>query len=87
MSEDELKNLIASNAKAIEALTANISEIKEEWHKDRRAMYELLSRLARSQSDFYDTQSDFYRRFDQIEKPEAKMLEILDRYLPPESKN
>ena len=87
MSEDDLKKLIASNAKAIEALTANISEIKEEWHKDRRAMYELLSRLARSQSDFYDIQSDFYRRFDQIEKREAKMLEIIDRYLPPGTEN
>ena len=94
MSEDDLKNLIASNAKAIQALTAgigelktSISEIKEEWHKDRRAMYELLSRLARSQSDFYDIQSDFYRRFDQIEKREAKMLEIIDRYLPPDTEN
>ena len=90
MSEDELRQLIASNAKAIEALNASISEMKQEWQemrqewqKDRRGIYELLARLTRSQADFYETQSDFYRRFDEIDAREARMLEILDRYLPP----
>ena len=64
MSDEELKQLIASNAKAIEALTAGITELKQEWQKDRRGIYELLARLTRSQADFYETQSDFYRRFD-----------------------
>ena len=94
MSDEELKQLIASNAKAIEALSAGISEmkaginnmklgiddLKEEWQKDRRGIYQLLARLTRSQADFYETQSDFYRRFN---KRQVRMLEILDRYLPP----
>ena len=83
MSDEELKELISSNAKAIEALTASISEMKQEWQKDRRGIYELLARLTRSQADFYETQSDFYRRFDEIDERQARMLEILARYLPP----
>ena len=87
MSDEELKQLITSNAKAIEALTSNITELKQEWHKDRRGIYELLARLTRSQADFYETQSDFYRRFDEIDERQARMLEILDRYLPPNISN
>ena len=83
MTDEELKQLISSNAKAIEALTTSISEMKQEWQKDRRGIYDLLSRLARAQADFYETQSDFYRRFDEIDERQARMLEILDRYLPP----
>ena len=83
MTDEELKQLIASNAKAIEALTTSISEMKQEWQKDRRGIYDLLSRLTRAQADFYETQSDFYRRFDEIDERQARMLEILDRYLPP----
>ena len=81
MSDEELKQLIASNAKSIQALSSSITELKQEWQKDRRGIYELLARLTRSQADFYETQSDFYRRFDQIDERQAKIVEILDRYL------
>ena len=74
MTDDELKQLIASNAKAIEALTSALTQEREErqkkelaWEKDRKGVYELLGRVARSQSDFYATQSDFYHRFVQID--------------------
>jgi hypothetical protein len=83
MSDEELKQLIASNAKAIEALTTSMNDLKEEWQKDRRGIYQLLARLTRSQADFYETQSDLYRRFDEVDERQARMLEILDRYLPP----
>ncbi len=86
MSDEEIKQLILSNAKAIKALTNNMAELKQEWHKDRRGIYELLARLTGSQADFYETQSDFYRRFDEIDERQARMLEILDRHLPPNSK-
>ena len=92
MTDDELKQLIASNAKAIEALTNALTQEREErqkkelaWEKDRKGVYELLGRVARGQSDFYATQSDFYHRFDQIDERQAKITEILNRYLPPES--
>jgi hypothetical protein len=84
MSDEDLKQLIASNAKAIQALTADMADFKrewqkdrEEWKKDRRAIYGLLSRLTRSMSDFYEIQSDFYQRFDRVDEREEKMIEVL----------
>ena len=48
MTDDELKQLIASNAKAIEALTNALTHEREErqkkelaWEKDRKGVYEL----------------------------------------------
>lgn len=89
MTDDELRNLIASNAKAIEALTRNYSQEREErqqkqtlWEKDRRKIYGLLGLLTRAQSDFYATQADFYERFDRLEERQARMTEILDRLDP-----
>ena len=56
MTDDELKQLIASNAKAIEALTNVLTQEREErqkkelaWEKDRKGVYELLGRVARGQ--------------------------------------
>ncbi|GBF79568.1 hypothetical protein AsFPU1_0964 [Aphanothece sacrum FPU1] len=93
MSDDDLKKLIESNARAIEALTDNFASFqkewqkdREEWQKDRRGIYQLLGQLTRSMSDFYEVQSDFYRRFDQIDERQARMTEILDRLSPPENK-
>jgi uncharacterized coiled-coil protein SlyX len=80
----ETRAIANSNAKSIEALSNSITESKKEWEKDRRGLYQLLGQLTRSMSDFYDTQSDFYNRFDQIEARQARMTEILDRLLPPE---
>ena len=82
MSDEDLKKLIESNARAIEALTDNFASFQQEWQKDRRGIYQLLGQLTRSMSDFYEVQSDFYRRFDQIEERQAKMTEILDRLSP-----
>lgn len=86
MSEDRLDRLeriVESNSRSIEALTNSIAELKQEWAKDRKGIYELLARLTHSMSDFYETQLDFYRRFDQIDERQVKITEILDRYLPP----
>ncbi|MFM7440452.1 MAG: hypothetical protein ACKO2V_17960 [Snowella sp.] len=54
MTDEELKNLIASNAKAIEALTHALNQEREErqkkeiaWEKDRKEIDELLGRVAR----------------------------------------
>ena len=74
-----------SNAKSIEALTNSLAESKKEWEKDRQGLDQLLGQLTRSRSDFYEVQSDFYNRFDKIEERKSRMVEILDRYLPPEN--
>ena len=63
MKEEEIQKLISSNAKAIEALTSSLNELKQEWQKDReesrkyrKQMYEWMSRLAASQANFWESQ-------------------------------
>ncbi len=79
MSDEELKQLIASNAKAIQALSDSLTDLKDEWKKDRKQMYEWMSRLSASQANFWEMQADYYRRLEDVEDRQAKMLEILDR--------
>jgi uncharacterized coiled-coil protein SlyX len=86
MSDEELKQLIASNTKAIQALSDSLTESKkqgekdrEEWKKDRKQMYEWMSKLSASQANFWEIQADYYRRLEDVEDRQAKMLEILDR--------
>jgi len=81
----ETRVIANSNAKSSEALTNSLAESKKEWEKDRRGLDQLLGQLTRSRSDFYEVQSDFYNRFDKIEERKSRMVEILDRYLPPEN--
>jgi uncharacterized phage infection (PIP) family protein YhgE len=78
----ETRAIANSNAKSLETLTNSLAESKKEWEKDRRGLYQLLGQLTRSMSDFYEVQSDFYNRFDN-EGRQSRMVEILDRYLPP----
>jgi hypothetical protein len=54
MTDEELQNLIVSNAKAIEALTHALIQEREEhqkkelaWEKDRKEIDELLEQIAR----------------------------------------
>jgi methyl-accepting chemotaxis protein len=81
----ETRAIANSNAKSIEALTNSLAESKKEWEKDRRGLYQLLRQLTRSMSDFYEVKSDFYNRFDKTEERQSRMVDILDRYLPPEN--
>ncbi|MCZ8038483.1 MAG: hypothetical protein DWQ51_19115 [Microcystis wesenbergii TW10] len=80
----ETRVIANSNAKSSEALTNSLAESKKEWEKDRRGLDQLLGQLTRSMSNFYEVQSDFYNRFDKEER-QSRMVEILDRYLPPEN--
>lgn len=84
-SLQETRAIANSNEKSIRALRDSIAESKKQWERDRRGLYQLLGQLTRSMSDFYRVQSDYYNRFDQIEARQARMNEILDRYLPPDN--
>lgn len=79
MSDEELRQLISSNAKAIQALSHSLTELKEEWKKDRKQMYEWMSRLSASQANFWESQADYYHRLEEMEDRNAKIVEILDR--------
>jgi hypothetical protein len=58
--------------------------LKKNGKKTERGLDQLLGQLTRSMSDFYEVQSDFYNRFDNEER-QSRMVEILERYLPPEN--
>lgn len=73
----ETRQIANSNARAIQALTNEWQEDRKEREKDRKGIYQLLGQLTRSMSDFYEIQSDFYHRFDQIEARQAQMTETL----------
>ncbi|HAC65476.1 MAG TPA: hypothetical protein DCF68_18575 [Cyanothece sp. UBA12306] len=95
----ETRAIANSNAKSIQALSGEWQQDRKEWQqdreqwekdrkeweKDRKGIYQLLGRLSRSMSDFYEVQSDFYLRFDQIDERQARMTEILNSYLPPDN--
>lgn len=80
----ETRAIANSNAKSIQALSGEWqkdreqwAKDREQWEKDRKGIYLLLGQLTRSMSDFYEVQSDFYNRFDQIDARQAAMTEIL----------
>lgn len=75
----ETKQRTDSNAKAIEALCTSISELKQEWQKDRKQMYEWMTRIAAAQAGFYEVQADYYRRRKDVEERQQLMVEILNR--------
>ena len=49
---EELKPMINSNDKTIEAITTSISELKQEWQKHRRGVSKLVASLTCYQTDF-----------------------------------
>ena len=73
----ETRQRTDSNARAIQALSSEWAKEREQWAKDRQGIYQLLGQLTRSMSNFYEVQSDFYYRFEQIEARQADMTELL----------
>lgn len=102
MSDEELRQLIASNAKAIEALTNTVQsenrrfnqaienlayQVQSDNRKLNQAISQMLisqSQMAAAQANFWEIQADYYRRLEEIDERQARMLEILNRYLPPQ---
>ena len=60
MSDEDLKQLIASNAKAIEALTNSFSEERKEREK---AWHKLQENLSKERIQFYQIIADMQRQF------------------------
>ncbi|MEA5532878.1 hypothetical protein [Crocosphaera sp. XPORK-15E] len=86
MSDEELKKLIASNAKTIEALTATIAEDKAErkkayqqWEKDRSQLYQYMGRIAAAQSSFYEVQADYYHQLATLSEKQTEMQEQISQ--------
>jgi hypothetical protein len=69
MTDDQLKQLIESNAKSIAALSdamATEREViaaeREERRAERVQLYQYLDRIAAAQSNFYEVQADYYHQ-------------------------
>lgn len=79
MSDEDLKKLIESNAKAIEALTNQVNDSQKEKHQ----LYHYLGRIAAAQSNMYEAQSDYYHQLasfqEQLTKQQSQIIKILNR--------
>ena len=69
MDNNELQNLITSNAKAIQAISEALAaereqrrKIESKWDKERSQLYQYLGRIASAQSSFYEVQADYYQQ-------------------------
>ena len=82
INENEIKALIASNAKAIAALSEALAAEREErqktdreWEKDRHKLYQYLGRIASAQSSFYEVQADYYQQLALVSERQTKIEE------------
>jgi hypothetical protein len=82
MTDEDLKQLIASNAKSIQAISLSLhTEIQErekayrEWEKDRNQLYKYLGRIAAAQSNFYEVQADYYEQLALLSERQANREE------------
>jgi uncharacterized coiled-coil protein SlyX len=87
MTDEDLKQLIASNAKAIEALSNALATDHEERRKEQAQLYQYLGRIASAQSSFYEVQADYYHQLaelsDRWTRLDEKLTRILERVSPP----
>jgi hypothetical protein len=98
MTDDEIKQLIASNAKSIEALSNAIAvdrEVlsnaitidREERRKEQTQLYQYLSRIAAAQSSFYEVQADYYHQLANLQERQSRIEETLTEILERVSKS
>ena len=69
----DLEKLIESNAKAIEALTSDIQEMK----RDRDTMYQLMQDLTQNQSHIYNVMQNLDNRQGQLANQQQQLIELL----------
>ncbi len=96
MTDDEIKQLIGSNAKVIEALSNALSLDRKERRKERRKeqaqLYQYLGRVAAAQSFFYEVQADYYHQLAALQERQSRIEDTLTRILervssPPQDLN
>ncbi|WP_181280509.1 hypothetical protein [Aphanothece hegewaldii] len=75
MTDDEIKQLIASNAKSIEALSNALTNDQKERRREQTNLYQYLSRLASAQSSFYEVQADYYHQLATLQERQTRIEE------------
>ncbi len=71
----DLEKLIESNAKAIQALTSDIAEMK----RDRDTMYQLMQDLTQNQSRIYNVMQNLDNRQGQLANQQQQLIDILKK--------
>jgi DNA repair exonuclease SbcCD ATPase subunit len=77
MTNEELQQLIASNAKAIEALANERREVEREIARDRARLYQAMADLASAQSGFYQRLADQEDTIGTLSRRQGEIVEIL----------
>lgn len=82
MDRNDLEKLMASNAKAIQALSESLAEEKKQrqkidlkWDKERSQLYQYLGRIASAQSNFYEVQADYYEQLAIVSQKQTQIEE------------
>lgn len=68
MTDDELKQLIGSNAKAIEALTNSFNEFKAQAEKDREQWKEERQEWRNEREEWRNERTGFYETMIQMQR-------------------
>lgn len=95
MTDDELKQLIASNAKSIEALSNALTSDQGNRRREQTQRYQYLSRIASAQSSFYEVQADYYHQLsilgerqtnlsERQTRLEERLIRLLERFGVPD---
>jgi hypothetical protein len=71
----DLEKLIESNAKAIQALTSDIAEMK----RDRDIMDRLMQDLTQNQSRIYNVMQNLDNRQGQLANQQQQLIDILKK--------
>ncbi len=96
MTDEELKQLIASNTKTIKALSSTVAQERKERQRFERRLYQAMSQMAEgmaqmservgtvaaAQASFWEVQADYYRRLEEMDEGQAQIIEILNRLTP-----
>ena len=77
MSDDRLEQLIASNAKAIQALTEDLRTYQQEAQLDRARLYQTMADLARNQADYYERLEAQDELIETLSRRQGEIIEIL----------
>ncbi|GBF80980.1 hypothetical protein [Aphanothece sacrum] len=75
MTDNEIKQLVASNAKTIQALANSMATDRQERQEERSQLYQYLGRIAAAQSNFYEIQSDYYHQLATLSEKQTKFEE------------
>lgn len=87
MTDEEIRQLMASNAKAIEALSSSLAAERQErqkaysqWEKDRNHLYQYMGRIASAQAGFYEIQGDYYRHLEEFQNKQLQIQSDMNDY-------